>query len=228
MQTTDKKCKESVGGHRDAIVHVLILCLTGDRVPGSIVTFSAFIHHSSFFASSPSREHHTFGTPTVSIQLLFTVDQPNKDKKLQTHTAVDTAKLTTLANDIADKTQLKDFRHSKFGQGVSVGMILGSDCEDAELRERGKEVLWNAVCEEHAARYYGLKVHKVHLLLTGCIKGQVSETTCVRDTNQFEHVICSPTGSASTQTTPQVPKQPTPLSLPQFRIRASSKAFARN
>jgi len=228
VQNTEKKCKESVGGHRDAIVHVLILCLTGDRVPGSIVTFSAFIDHSSFFASSPSREHHTFGTPTVSIQLLFTVGHRNKDKKLHTHTARDTAKLTALANDIADKTELKDFRHSKFGEGVSVGMILGSDCEDVKLRERGKEVLWDAVYDDHAAWYDGLEVHKVHLLLTGCIKGQVSETTCVRDTNQFEHVICSPTGSTSTQTTPQVPKQPTPLSLLQFRIRASSKAFARN
>jgi len=192
------------------------------------VTFSAFTHHSSFFASSPTREHHTFGTPTVSIQLLFTVGQPNKDRKLQTHTAGDTAELTTLANDIADKTHLKDFRLSKFGEGVSVGMILGSDCVDVDLRKRAQKVLWGAVYDEHASYYDGIQVHKMHLLLTGCIKGQVSATTCVRDTNQFEHVICRPTGSTSTQTTPQAAKQPTPLSLPQFRIRASSKAFARN
>jgi hypothetical protein len=223
-----QKFEKPVGGHRNAIVHALTLCLTGERAVGSIATFSVFTYHSSFFASSPSREHHTSGKATLSIQALFKVREPSRKKELKTHTAVDIAQLTSLANDIADKTYLLEYRTSTFGEGVKVGMILGSDCKDAGLQGRVADVLWNAVCEKHGAVYFGLEVQKVHLLLTGSIKGQVSATTCVRNTNQSAHVVCRATGSTSTTTTPQLPQGPIPLSLPQFRMRAPSNAFARN
>jgi hypothetical protein len=206
------------------------LCLTGLRAPGAIATFSVNTYHSSFFASSPTRQHHTFGKPTLSIQVMFTHENGSSNrggaKVVKTHTATDIAELTNIANDIADKTHLLKYKPSTFAHVTRVGMILGSDCQQTELQERVKEALCDAFSSDDAAYYHGVTVHKVHLLMTGCIKGQVSATTCVRGTNQAGHVICRPTESASTQATVQLPKGPTPLSLPQCRMRALSKPFA--
>jgi hypothetical protein len=140
--------------------------------------------HQSWTAVSPDG-FVTFGTPTASIQLFFQM-RPVQDCPLargasamrlrpaEHFASTDGGTIRALAMAVAAATKLHPWSDSEF-HGSSAGLIVSTPAPK-QFHERAKRILLAAIAASgpphHDTRT--LTVTKVHLVVSGCIRGQVS------------------------------------------------------
>jgi hypothetical protein len=163
----------------------LTACLTtGTRRVGRIVSFPTGMHHSSFYAlcapsgydvNKPAYELSDFGRAMISIQVMH--DNPQKTKRtdggIWSFSLEDTQLLRALALDIAAMTKLhpakQPLERATWALEERTGFLLGTDVHDSDLKTRVGTVLAKMYDSSSA-----IMIRKVHLLLSGTIRGQVT------------------------------------------------------
>ena len=189
----------------------LTACLTaGKRDAGSTVLFKTGINHSSFHARCTPETGFglsTFGRALISIQVMFSfADSTRRSNASVSTSTVPEAGLTDLAVAIAGSTSLLPQKLpeqlSTWTNGERSGMLLGSDLEDDGLISQVRAVVAQACGNDSVGA-----IQKIHLLLSGSFKGQVtSKNSCART-----NVLCRHTRSASTLTQPEREQRRIPL-----------------
>jgi len=149
--------------------------------------------HESWTAVSPDA-FVTFGTPTVSIQLFFEMrpilncplprgTSAMRLRPAEHFTSTDVGTIGALAMDVAAATHLHPWSDSNFS-GSSAGLIVSTPAPK-QFHERAKQILLAAVAASGPPRHdpRALTVTKVHLVVSGCIRGQVSTAGSAADTD---------------------------------------------
>ena len=163
----------------------LSACLTtGSRIVGSIVSFRTGMYHSSFYAicapggysaKHPVYDLSDFGRAMISIQVMH--DHPVRPQRttaqgVSTFSFGHEKLLRDLALDIAGKTKLHTAKQPNeraiWALDERTGFLLGTDVDDHNLITRVSAVLQTMY--EHSS---AIMIRKVHLLLSGSIRGQV-------------------------------------------------------
>lgn len=138
--------------------------------------------HSSYYLLLRDRRLGTFGRCIVSIQVHFNRQESTgrTNNQVSTFTLQDTAELTRLAKEIADKTHLlraqQPADRSTWAFQEYTGMILGSDLPQCAAMTDVTALVSDALGGSEVT------VTKVHLLVTGSIRGQVSSFEMRTDT----------------------------------------------
>lgn len=163
----------------------LSACLTtGSRDVGSIVSFPTGMYHSSFYvicapggytANNPVYDLSDFGRAMISIQVMH--DHPESKRRttaqeVSTFSFENEQLLRDLALDIAGKTKLHPAKQpgerAMWALEERTGFLLGTDVDDGNLITRVRAVLQSMYGSNSA-----ITIRKVHLLLSGSIRGQV-------------------------------------------------------
>ena len=163
----------------------LSACLTtGSRIAGSIVSFPTGMYHSSYYAicapggytaNNPVYDLSDFGRAMISIQVMH--DHPERIRRttaqeVSTFSFDNEQLLRDLALDIADKTKLHRAKQpnerAMWALEERTGFLLGTDVDDGNLKNRV-----SAVLQAMYANSSDITIRKVHLLLSGSIRGQV-------------------------------------------------------
>ena len=156
--------------------------MTGERIPGCIVFFETGMPHSSYYLLQRDHKLGTFGRCIVSIQVHFNCQESTgrTNNQVSTFTLQDTAALTRLATQIAGETHLlraqQPADRSTWAFQEYTGMILGSDLTQCATMTEVTSLV------SHALGGSEVTVQKVHLLVTGSIRGQVSSFEMRTDT----------------------------------------------
>lgn len=130
--------------------------------------------HSSYYALQRDNKFGAFGRCMVSIQVLFNHQERTgrTNNQVSTFTLQNTAKLTRLATQIAGETHLlrsqQPATRSTWAFQEYTGMIVGSELP------RGETMTEVTTLVSHALGGSEVTVQKLHLLVSGSIRGQVS------------------------------------------------------
>ena len=149
-----------------------------------MVTFETGLPHSSYYALQRTYRLGTFGRAIVSIQVMFSNPEraPRANNQVSTFTLQDAADLTRLAKQIARKTHLlpaqQPENRSKWAFKEQTGFIVGSNLPEGDTMAEVKALVANALGWPDI----DFAVHKLHLLFTGSIRGQVSSLEMRTDT----------------------------------------------